>query len=354
MSNPFALGGAGLAAAPPGGGYRPPGAPGGAEAPPAPLGGLEAGGDAPVALGGPSLLDDPVPASGLGEIVAAEGGAQGTLPVAPPAPEEEGAGGGLKELEEKLREKERALEERERDLKEREAMEEKDRRLLLPSGKRKNFPPCYPLVHHDLKDDIPEANQGMMRAAFAAWLMSEAGYALNFFIMFLLLVTGNSAFTKFLICCMATAAGVPLSWSMWYQQIYAASQTNAATLPYLLFFFHFAFHILFCGLAFLSPPIIGSFNAGLFTAIEQFAGGSGANVFFGVLCLVNTALWGANTALSLYVMRWAYYTFRVTGGVQAAQQQAELFEAGARFFSRGGGLGVSAGGGAYGAAATSA
>ena len=350
MSNPFALGGAGLpGGAPPAGGYRPPPAAGGERA-----GG--AGGevlvDSLAGLGTPDLLADPVPAA-PGEIEAGAG--EGGAPPAPapgPAPLDAGdqKSRDLRDLEAQLKEKERALEERERELKEREAMEEKERRMLLPGGKRKNFPPCYPLVYHDLKEDIPEANQGMMRAAFGAWLMTEAGYVLNFSVMFLLLVTGNSAFTRFLICCMATGAGVPLSWSMWYQQIYAASQTNAATIPYMKFFLNFAFHILFCGLAFLAPPVIGSFNAGLFTAIGQFASGSGLNIFFGVLCLVNTALWGANTALSLYVMRWAYYTFRVTGGVQAAQQQAEIFEAGAKFFMSGG---RGAGAGSYGATATS-
>ena len=84
MSNPFALGGAGLpGGAPPAGGYRPP----------PPAGGEGAGGaggealvDSLAGLGTPDLLADPVPAA-PGEIEAGGGGGGGGRPRRPrPAP----------------------------------------------------------------------------------------------------------------------------------------------------------------------------------------------------------------------------------------------------------------------------
>ena len=77
--------------------------------------------------------------------------------------------------------------ERERELERREARvalaEETLRSRELgedASARRKNWPAFYPLVHHDLNADIPSCNRPMLRAAYAAWLLTASGYALNF------------------------------------------------------------------------------------------------------------------------------------------------------------------------------
>jgi len=220
-----------------------------------------------------------------------------------------------------ITQREKLLAEREAALDRREKQMQQESRYLIPDKNRKNYPSCYPILHIDIRNDIPDDMKAQVRLSFICWHMTEAAYALNFFCMFLILVTGSGVnFSTFLINCMATGAGMPLAWICWFKSHYAAAQTNAAIFAYLKFFFHFGFHIGFCALAFLSPPLIGTFNAGMFTMVEQFEKGGSKHGFFGFLCLVNTLLWLAVGLLSLYIMHQAFKTFRAGGGIEATQQ----------------------------------
>ena len=44
---------------------------------------------------------------------------------------------------------------------------------------------------------------------------------------------------------------------MWYQGLYALGKDSSGIFVNLRFFFHFSFHVGFCGLVALSPPVIG-------------------------------------------------------------------------------------------------
>lgn len=223
------------------------------------------------------------------------------------------------------------IERKERELAEREAAiqrREAEQRQQGSGGaqasydkSKKNWPWCMPLVHYDLRNDIPEQQQGLVKTGFYCWLIAEAGYALNLLVMFLMLVTGSGVkFSTFLITCMATGAGIPLSWICWFQALYNLAQTDSGIFANLKFFFHFSFHLLFCALAFLSPPIIGDFNAGLFQMIYEFEKEGGIHKFFGFLCLMNTLIWLACGLLSLWVLQWTFRNFRSGGGIEATQQ----------------------------------
>jgi len=182
-------------------------------------------------------------------------------------------------------------------------------------------PWCFPIVHNDIAADIPEAERPLVRFGFICWMMAESGYLLNFVTMFLMLITGSGiGFSTFLITCMATGAGVPLAWICWYKSLYHAAQSKGGVFAYLKFFFHFSAHVGYCALAFLAPPIIGEFSAGLFTMVSQFEKGGGKHGFFGFMCLMNTLLWLGCGLLSLYVLQWAFKIFRSGGGVEATQQ----------------------------------
>lgn len=225
---------------------------------------------------------------------------------------------------EEIKRKETELAEREAALK---LQEEEQNRLRKNAGmsdeemKKKNFPPCYPLVRNDIKSDIPAPQQALVKYGFICWVITEIGYILNFSAGFLLMITGNMKFSDFLMNFFATASGVPLSWIFWYQALYHAAQTEAAVFAHMKFFFHFSFHIFFCALAFLSPPVIGGFNAGLFTMIYEFENkDGGVHKFFGVLCLINTLVWLACGLLSLWIIQWTFRIFRRGGGVEATQQ----------------------------------
>ena len=260
--------------------------------------------------------------------------------------------------------REAALAEKEKELRDREALEERERRLLLPDGRRKNFPRCYPLFRHDIAEDVPEANRPMVRCFFVVWALAAGGYAFNALIVFLGLFAGYYSFWQTLLALMAAVVGEYAAWHFWYSGgIYKAAQTNGATVPYVLFFANFFFHCAWAWIVFLSPPLVGSMNAGLLRMIEFFSkvrGGDsginhglwggrgltrcptrvttqgGAGIFFGILAIINTVAWGACAGLSLYALRWAFYTFRVAGGVTAMEQAGDTFaKAGAYFSQRG-------------------
>ena len=94
---------------------------------------------------------------------------------------------------ERLALKEKEIAEREAKLKQRE--EEQDR-LAGIAEKRPNWPPCYPVVRNDIENDIPANQKSFVKYGFLCWILTECGYGLNFFIAFLMLVTGNFGFGK--------------------------------------------------------------------------------------------------------------------------------------------------------------
>lgn len=151
--------------------------------------------------------------------------------------------------------REKELAEREAALESREAEHNRAQGIVL---KVPNWPPCYPLVRNDIKNDIPAEQQQLVRYGFVVWCATECGYVVNFLISFLMLVTGaGSSLTSFLWCALATGGGIPLSWFMWYQGLYALGKDSSGIFVNLRFFFHFSFHVGFCGVVALSPPMIG-------------------------------------------------------------------------------------------------
>ncbi|QDZ21866.1 secretory carrier-associated membrane protein [Chloropicon primus] len=216
-----------------------------------------------------------------------------------------------------LARREKELQEREAALKARE--QEQNRREGI-ADKAPNWPKFHPLIRHDIQNDIPADRQSFVRYGFICWLCTEAGYVLNFSIVFLMLITGGgTSLSTFLMNCLATVGGIPLAYFMWYQALYNVAQTDGV-FAHIKFFFHYGFHILFCGLAFLSPPVIGYYNAGLFTMIYELEKDGGIHTFFAILCLINTVLWLGIGLLSLWILQWAFRTFRSGGGVEATQQ----------------------------------
>ncbi len=71
-----------------------------------------------------------------------------------------------------LRKKEAELNKKEKELK---ALEQrlKDNGVVL---KKKNWPICYPLVHHDIQGDIPERSRRVVREIYACWWVSCSGW----------------------------------------------------------------------------------------------------------------------------------------------------------------------------------
>ncbi|XP_073222154.1 secretory carrier-associated membrane protein 1-like isoform X2 [Cicer arietinum] len=113
-------------------------------------------------------------------------------------------------------------------------------------------------------------------------------------------------------------SGVPGSYAMWYRPLYRATRTDSA-LKFGWFFFCYSFHILFCVLAAVAPPIIfkGKSLAGVLPAIEILT----YNPLVGILYFIGFGFFAIESLLSIWVIQQVYMYFRGSG--KAAQMKRE-------------------------------
>lgn len=212
---------------------------------------------------------------------------------------------------------------RERELERREARIRVKEEILeanLARIKRKNWPPCKPILYHDINAEVPAVNRGMVRAAYTAWLLTATGYVFNFFIVTLMFFGGAGVgLGDWFMAAVFMLSGVPLSWWAWYRGLYSVSQRTQPgfflTAAYGRFFMNFGFHVLMTAWMIAGLPLVGDMCAGVFTVIGRFTAGTGFSTFLGFCALVNVALWSTVMALSLWVGGAALGRFREGGGV---------------------------------------
>ncbi|RLN08886.1 secretory carrier-associated membrane protein 5 [Panicum miliaceum] len=141
----------------------------------------------------------------------------------------------------------------EADLRRREADIRRREEALKSAGvpmEDKNWPPFFPIIHHDIANEIPANAQKLQYLAFASWLDSK--------LFFLATIYGM--------------LGIPLSYLMWYRPLYRAMRTDSA-FSFGWFFLCYLLHIGFCIFAAIAPPIIfrGKSLTGILAAIDTFS-----------------------------------------------------------------------------------
>jgi hypothetical protein len=205
------------------------------------------------------------------------------------------------------------------------------------SARRKNWPAFYPLVHHDLNADIPSCNRAMLRAAYAAWLLTASGYALNFAtITFAMFGGAGAGVGDWFMALLFFVLGVPISFLAWYRGLYFAAQRTDrfgfwATASYGRFFLNFFAHLLVCCWMLLGLPVVGSMCAGVFFTLRRFGSNGGGFVnFVGALGLANNLLWAATLATSSWVGSAALKRFRDGGGVRELRRGGETLASASR------------------------
>ena len=196
----------------------------------------------------------------------------------------------------------------------------------------KNWPPCYPVLRHDIEAEYPPANRPTMRVAHAAWTLAAAGYLLNAVVVTFAFfgAVGASVGDWFLAVAYALA-GVPLSRWGWFGSLRDASRRESPgfmqTAAYARFFAHFAVHLLMCAWIVVGLPGVGGSCAGIFLALRRLSDASGFGRFVGVLALVNVAVWASATGTSLWVGGEALRRFREGGGVAELRRGGEAVAA---------------------------
>uniref|UniRef100_M4EX73 Secretory carrier-associated membrane protein n=1 Tax=Brassica campestris TaxID=3711 RepID=M4EX73_BRACM len=183
-----------------------------------------------------------------------------------------------------LRAKEMELQAKENELKRGVVIEEK------------NWPEFFPLIHHDITNEIPIHLQKIQYVAFATLLGP----------------------TIWLLSIIYFISGVPGAYVLWYRPLYRATRTDSA-LKFGTFFLFYLFHIAFCGFAAVAPPVIfrGKSLTGFLPALEFLT----TNVVVGILYFIGAGFFCIETLLNVWVIQQVYAYFRGSG--KAAQMKRE-------------------------------
>ncbi|KAL6556454.1 Secretory carrier-associated membrane protein 5 [Orobanche gracilis] len=166
----------------------------------------------------------------------------------------------------------------------------------------KNWPPFFPVIHHDIANEIPVHAQRLQYLAFASWLGIVLCLVFNAIAITVCWIRGGGVKIFFLAIIYALM-GCPLSYILWYRPLYRAMRTDSA-LKFGSFFLFYLLHIGFCIFAAIAPPIVfhGRSLTGILAAVDVFSD----HVLVGIFYLVGFALFCLESLLSLWVLQLKY------------------------------------------------
>ncbi|KAL7218502.1 hypothetical protein ACSBR2_011709 [Camellia fascicularis] len=85
----------------------------------------------------------------------------------------------------------------------------------------KNWPPCFPIIHHDIGNEIPVHAQKLQYLAFQSWLGIVLCLVFNVIAVIVCWIRGGGVKIFFLAIIYALL-GCPLSYVLWYRPLYRA------------------------------------------------------------------------------------------------------------------------------------
>ncbi|CAI9089499.1 OLC1v1024086C1 [Oldenlandia corymbosa var. corymbosa] len=220
----------------------------------------------------------------------------------------------LKKMEKELKAKEAELKKREQELKRRED-------AIARAGvviEEKNWPPFFPIIHHDIANEIPIHLQKIQYVAFTSFLGIFACLLWNIVAVTLAWIKGEGP-TIWFLAIIYFISGVPGAYVLWYRPLYRASRTDSA-LKFGWFFLSYLFHIGFCIVAAVAPPIFfkGKSLTGILAAIELLT----SNVLVGVFYFIGFGLFVIESLISIWVIQQVYTYFRGSGKAAEMKRDA--------------------------------
>jgi hypothetical protein len=184
--------------------------------------------------------------------------------------------------EESIARKEAELRVREQQLQQREQQLIKTE-ASAPAGSasNKNWPPCKPIIHHDIAGDIPAGQQNLIRRAYAGWYMQMVGLLWNLVTVTAVLVT-KGEIAGFFLGLAFTLVSVPMSFLV-YRLLY-----NAAKKAKISYYHHWILNIWWSFLVYgwLGVGIYGWGGGGVITAIRVL----GDNTIVGIFAIVDAVV----------------------------------------------------------------
>ncbi|KAL8506639.1 hypothetical protein ACS0TY_017507 [Phlomoides rotata] len=219
----------------------------------------------------------------------------------------------LKKREKELQAKEAELKRREQELKRRED-------AIARSGiviEEKNWPPFFPIIHHDIANEIPVHLQTLQYVAFTTLLGIVVCLLWNVVAVTIAWIKGEGP-TIWFLSIIYLISGVPGAYVFWYRPLYRATRTDSA-LKFGWFFLAY-FHIGFCVFASVAPPMIfkGKSLTGILPAIDLLS----ENPLVGIFYFVGFALFCVESLVSIWVIQQVYMYFRGTGKAAEMKRHA--------------------------------
>ncbi|XVF87555.1 hypothetical protein PTKIN_Ptkin18bG0129800 [Pterospermum kingtungense] len=220
----------------------------------------------------------------------------------------------LKKKEKELQAKEAELRRREQEVKRREEAAARAGIVL----EEKNWPPFFPIIHHDIANDIPIHLQRLQYVAFSTFLGLVLCLLWNIIAVTTAWIKGEDAKIWFLAI-IYFVAGVPGAYVLWYRPLYRTFRKESA-LKYGWFFLFYLVHIGFCIIAAVAPPIVfkGKSFTGILSAVDLVSG----NALVGIFYFIGFGLFCVESIVSIWVMQQVYMYFRGSG--KAAEMKREV------------------------------
>ncbi|XP_050147909.1 secretory carrier-associated membrane protein 3 isoform X2 [Malus sylvestris] len=191
-----------------------------------------------------------------------------------------------------LKKRERELQAKEAELRKREEIVKRKEAAAARAGivlEDKNWPPFFPIIHHDIANEIPIHLQRLQYVAFTTWLGIILCLFWNIIAVTTAWIKGDGVKIWFLAI-IYFIAGAPGSYVLWYRPLYRTFRSESA-LKYGWFFLFYMLHIGFCIFAAVAPPIFfnGKSLTGILAAIDVLSDHALVGIFyfigFGMFCL---------------------------------------------------------------------
>ncbi|KAL6520612.1 Secretory carrier-associated membrane protein 2 [Orobanche minor] len=197
----------------------------------------------------------------------------------------------------------------------------------------KNWPPFFPIIHHDIANEIPIHLQRLQYIAFTTYLgfyisSPETGSNLVRALVLCLfwnIIATTTAWIKgedvtvWFLSVIYFISGVPLAYVLWYRPLYRAFRKESA-LSFSRFFLFYLLHIAFCVFAAVAPPVVfkGKSLTGILPAIDLVS----KNALVGIFYFVGFGIFCIESVLSIWVIQQVYMYFRGSGKAAELKREA--------------------------------
>ncbi|XP_021294049.1 secretory carrier-associated membrane protein-like [Herrania umbratica] len=221
-----------------------------------------------------------------------------------------------------LKQKERELQDKEAEIRRREEVVKRKEEALARAGvflDVKNWPPVFPIIHHDIANEIPNYLHRMQYVAFSTLLGLVLCLFWNVIAVSTASIKGQGIYIWFLAV-IYFMLGVPGAYILWYRPLYRACRKDSA-FKFGWFFMFYMIHICFCIYAAVAPPIIyqGLSMPGILSAMYLM---NKHDALVGIFYFIGFGLFCGEALLSIWVLQKVYRYFRGTGKAAEAKLSA--------------------------------